>query len=66
LAARWREGMVPLRGVPADWLHAEALRGLGSLAGLVGASVCGVRVVFAVGWLQGMACCRMEAGVRVQ
>lgn len=40
--------------------------GLGCLAGLVAASVCGVKVIFAVGWIQGMACCQMEAGIWAQ
>lgn len=52
--------MAPLKGIPAGWLHPAGLQGL------VGSSVCGVQVIFAVGWVQGMACCQMKAGVWVQ
>lgn len=37
--------------------------GFGCLSGLVGASVCGVKVIFAAGWIQGMACSQMKAGI---
>lgn len=40
--------------------------GLECLAGLVGASVFDVKVISAVGWIQGLLCCQGKAGIQAQ